>query len=106
MVEKLFNINNTPDICLGIDNIYTNVKLIKFTINHFKKYGYSVEINNPYSGTIIPNKYFNKKEKRLSSIMLEINKRIYLNDKMDFYKFKQCIDDYYDKIKVITIDNK
>ena len=101
MVEKLFNINNTPDICIGIDNIYTDVELINFTINHFKKNGYSVEINKPYSGTIIPNKYFNKKEKRLSSIMLEINKRIYLNDKNDFYKFKQCIDDYYDKIKKI-----
>lgn len=99
MVEKLFNISNTPDICLGIDNIYTDVKLINFTINHFNKYGYSVEINKPYSGTIIPNKYFNRKEKRLSSIMLEINKRIYLNDKNDFYKFKQCIDDYYSKIK-------
>ena len=32
--------------------------------------------------------YSYKKEKRLSSIMLEINKRIYLNDKNDFYKFK------------------
>lgn len=26
-------------------------------------HSYSVEINKPYSGTIIPNKYFNRKEK-------------------------------------------
>ena len=100
-IEKLFDITNTPDICIGADNTYVNEKLIIFTVEHFKKCGYSVEINKPYSGTIIPNKYFSKKEKRLSSIMLEINKRIYLNDKNDFYKFKQCIDDYYDNIKKI-----
>lgn len=101
MARKLFNSNNNSDICIGIDNTYTDEKLTNFTINHFKKFGYSVEINKPYSGTIIPNKYFNKKEKRLSSIMLEINKRIYLNNKNDFYKLKQCIDDYYDKIQKI-----
>jgi len=101
MVEKLFNKNNNPDICIGIDNTYTDKELTNLTINHFKEYGYSVEINKPYSGTIIPNKYFNKKEKRLSSIMLEINKTTYLNNKNDFYKLKQCIDDYYDKIQKI-----
>jgi len=101
MIEKLFNTNNNPDICIGIDNTYTDKELTNLTINHFKEYGYSVEINKPYSGTIIPNKYFNKKEKRLSSIMLEINKTTYLNNKNDFYKLKQCIDDYYDKIQKI-----
>ena len=55
--------------------------------------------NKPYSGTIIPNKYFDKTEKRLSSIMLEINKRIYLNNENNFYKLKQCINDYYEKIQ-------
>ena len=101
MAIKLFNINNNPDICIGIDNAYTVEELTNITITHFKKYGYSVGINTPYSGTIIPNKYFNKKDKRLSSIMLEINKRIYLNSENDFYKLKQCINDYYEKIQKI-----
>lgn len=101
MARKLFDTNNNPDICIGIDNTYTDEELTNLTINHFKEYGYSIEINKPYSGTIIPNKYFNKTEKRLSSIMLEINKRIYLNNKSDFYKLKQCIDDYYEKIQKI-----
>jgi len=98
MVKKLFDYNNNPDICIGIDNNYTNKIISDFTIEHFKKYGYSVEINKPYSGTIIPNKYFNKKEDRLSSIMIEINKRIYMNDKKAFDKLKGCIKEYYDKI--------
>lgn len=99
MTKKLFNINDNADICIGTCDTYTNQELIDFTVMHFKSYGYSVEINKPYSGTIIPNKYLNKKEKRLSSIMLEINQKIYLNDKKDFYKLKQCINDYYNKIK-------
>lgn len=101
MVKKLFNITYTPDICIGIDNTYTNKELTNFTLHHFKEYGYSVKINHPYKGTIIPNKYFNKKENRLSSIMLEINKRVYLNNKNNFFKLKQCIDDYYEKIQKI-----
>ena len=52
-----------------------------------------------YKEHIIPNKYFNKNDDRLSSIMLEINKRVYLNNKNDFYKFKQCIENYYNKIQ-------
>ncbi len=62
MVKTLFHIDNTPDICIGTDEYYTNQKLIHFTIEHFKKYGFTVEINNPYIGTIIPNKYFKKKK--------------------------------------------
>jgi len=101
MTNKLFAIKENPDICIGIDNYFTNDKLMKLTIKHFKKYGYSVDINKPYSGTMIPSKYINKKENRLVSIMLEINKKVYLSDKKNFNKLKECIDDYYNKIKVL-----
>ena len=100
MVDKLLNAKNNPDICVGVDNTYTDKKIMEFTINHFEKYGYSVKINKPYSGTMIPNKFFNKKEEKLSSIMIEINKRIYLNSKEDFFKLKNCIEDYYNIIKL------
>lgn len=100
MVGKILNAKNNPDICVGVDNTYTDKKLMEFTINHFKKYGYSVKVNKPYSGTMIPNKFFNKKEEKLSSIMIEINKKIYLNSKEDFFKLKNCIEDYYNIIKL------
>ncbi len=100
MVEKLFNSKNNPDICIGVDSQYTDKELVNLTVCHFKKYGYSVEINKPYSGTIIPNKYLNKKEERLSSIMIEINKRIYLNNEEKIFKLKNCIEDYYNLLKL------
>lgn len=101
MVEKLFGTINTPDICIGVDEFYSSEELINLTVNHFKEYGYSVFINNPYSGTMIPNKYFNKKEKRLTSIMIEINKRVYLDDRNSFYKLKNCLEEYYNKIRLL-----
>lgn len=99
MVEKLFDSYNNPDICIGIDSFYTDQFLINLTMEHFKTYGYSVEINKPYLGTIIPNKYINKRDSRLKSIMLEINKRVYLNNKDEFFKLKNCINDYYRKLQ-------
>ena len=61
--------------------------------------GRKVLCNKPYSGTIIPNKYFNKNDARIKSIMIEINKRTYLNNNNDFLKLKRCINDYYIKIQ-------
>ena len=100
LVEKLFGSNNNPDICIGIDEAYTDEKLLKFTFDYFRKKGYSVEFNKPYSGSMIPNKYLNKKEDRLSSIMLEINKRVYLKSQEDFYKLKKCIQEYYNELQL------
>ena len=47
--------------------------------NNFIDNGYTVSVNNPYSGTMIPLKHYNK-DKNLLSIMIEVNRRIYLND--------------------------
>ena len=103
MVKNLLNKDNNPDICIGIDKNYTDQKLIDLTINHFKEYNYTVNINTPYEGTMIPNKYFNKKSNHLNSIMIEINKRIYLNNTNDFIKFQECLRKYYEKLETLEI---
>ncbi len=99
MVYKLFSITVSPDICIGIDENYTNEQLKRITIEHFESFGFQVEINTPYKGTMIPNKYLNKKVKNLSSIMIEMNKRVYLNKKKDFDKMQECIKNYALKIQ-------
>lgn len=96
VVNRLFNYSINPDICIGVDNYFTPKWLIDLTIKHFTKYGYSIKINYPYEGTIIPNKYYNKKDNRVISIMLEINKRIYIND---YSKIKDIIFEYYNLLK-------
>lgn len=103
MVEKLFGAHDCPDICIGIDSYYTSNELLEFTKNFFINSGYSVKINYPYSGTIIPNKYINRKECRLQSIMIEINKKIYLQNSKDFYKLQECLNAYYLNLQKLNI---
>ena len=55
--------------------------------------GYSVKINYPYSGAIISNRY-----PFVKSIMIEINKRVYLKDKKTFDNFYKCMMDYYEML--------
>jgi N-formylglutamate amidohydrolase len=40
--------------------------------------GYSVEINAPYQGTIVPAKHY-KKDPNVHSIMIEVNRRLYMD---------------------------
>jgi len=66
-----------PDICIGADEFHTPSFLIEAVVSYFKKLGYSVVINSPFEGTIVPMKYY-KKDKKVSSIMIEVNRKLYL----------------------------
>jgi N-formylglutamate deformylase len=68
-----------PDISLGVDYFHTPEWLNNKLKLYFEKNNLSVKINSPYSGTIIPLKYYNK-DKRVMGIMIEVNKKLYLGD--------------------------
>jgi N-formylglutamate amidohydrolase len=70
---------NSPDICIGIDEFHTPEYLEKFIINKFENMGYSVKINYPYAGSFVPQGMY-KINKNVESIMIEINKKLYLED--------------------------
>ena len=58
---------------------YNDQEILNLVISKIKELGYTYAINYPYKGSIIPNIVYNKKVKgKIISIMLEINKRIYL----------------------------
>lgn len=76
MVKRLFGYENVPDICIGIEPMYYSEELTNYFVKYFRENGYSVEINYPYQGSIIPNKFYGKEE-NIVSIMIEFNKRIY-----------------------------
>lgn len=69
-----------PDICVGTDEYHTPPSLIEAVINFFKRIPLNVSLNNPYAGTYVPITYLVAKEKRVSSIMIEINRKLYLNE--------------------------
>lgn len=98
-VKRIFNYDNCPDICLGIEN-GTDKYLLDLTINHFKEKGLNVMINYPYKGSIMPNMYFNSN--KISTLMIEINKDLYLNNDFinneKFNKLKKIMNEYYEKV--------
>ena len=93
--------SDLPDICIGINNDdSTELKLTSLVEEYFKSLGYSVKINYPYSGTMVPNN-LKKGDKNFYSLMIEINKNIYLenNEKSkNFDKLKEQILNLFQKI--------
>lgn len=86
---------NRPDFNIGIDLMHTPDHLIDLCTSFFDKHGYSLGIDWPYSGTIVPLEHF-QKNNRVQSIMLEINRNLYLNEPTN-EKSKS-----YEQVKSIT----
>lgn len=71
--------NNRPDICIGTDDFHTPKELENKIVDFFKRYNFLVGINNPYSGTMVNNNSY-LIDKRVNSIMIEINRKLYMDN--------------------------
>ena len=90
-----------PDICIGTDAFHTPAWLTEMFVNHFESHGYRVEINRPYKGTIVPTKFY-QKDARVLSIMVEINKGLYLDDsKLEPIKKPEAFQSLFDCIAAL-----
>lgn len=96
LVYRLFGYNDAPDICLGVEENYYSKEIVDYITKSFNKFGYSVKINYPYSGSFVPNRFYNKVNTGIVSVMIEINKRVYIND-LD--KFKKILNNILDNIE-------
>ena len=65
------------DICIGYNEDWSkpNKETIELAINLFEDYGYKVGINEPYSNSETPDCPFT-----YQSMMLEVNKKVYMED--------------------------
>jgi len=94
--------DNRPDICIGSDGFHTPKNIVSNLKENFETLGYSVKINSPFAGSIVPSDYY-KKDKRISSVMIEVNRKLYMDEKT-FKKtknFKKVESDIYKVIKLI-----
>lgn len=84
---------NRPDICIGTDSYHTDDNLLELVKQSFIDLGYTVLVNSPFTGSIVPNKFY-QKDKRVQSIMIEVNKSLYTDGKLksrNFYTLKNDI---------------
>jgi N-formylglutamate amidohydrolase len=92
-----------PNFNIGTDSYHTPKHIIDESINYFKSKGYTLGIDTPYSGSIVPMEYY-QKDKRVTSIMLEVNRGLYLkantNEKSENYnKTKEIVQEYINLLK-------
>lgn len=85
------------DICIGFNDDSSKPKNddIEYIKNLFSDHGYKVGINNPYSNSLTPKKKIDYK-----SIMIEVNKKCYMNENTleinaDYYKVGNLIQNMY-----------
>lgn len=89
------------DICIGFNKDWSRPTdfVIDLCKTAFEKNGYKVGINMPYSNALAPETGFT-----YSSIMIEVNKRLYLNEQTlevteGFIKLQNCLETLYGLLK-------
>jgi len=85
-----------PDICIGTDPFHTSKNLENSFFHSFSEAGLHVAINTPFSGAMVPLKYY-QQDKRVSAIMVEVNRSLYMNEESG-----QLLDDLSGTAKRIT----
>ena len=88
------------DINIGFNEDFSkpSAAFITFLADFFEQYGYKVGINKPYSNSITPTQ-----ELAYKSVMIELNKKIYLNEDTNellssAYKINQMLNYLYKNI--------
>ena len=94
---------NRPEICIGTDSFHTSEKLKKSFGQLFEDLNFTVKYNEPFKGSIVPLKFYNK-EIRVQSIMIEVRRDIYMNEQSgeknsNFYNIKSVLEKIIKKIK-------
>ena len=79
LIRDLDQTSARPDFNIGTDKYHTPQKLIDASIAYFEQRGFSIGVDWPYKGTIVPLEHY-QKNKKVNSIMLEVNRELYLNE--------------------------
>ena len=91
---------NRPDICIGTCDFHTSEELISSLSEAFSSMGYEVALNSPYSGTIVPLKHYYK-DHRVSSVMLEINRKLYKSS-ADYLKLQGHLSEVMSRLSIVS----
>lgn len=94
---------NRPDFNIGTDSFHTPLKLAEESKSYFLERGFTVLIDKPYSGSMVPMEYYQKNSK-VNSIMLEVNRKLYLHENISektdrFDEIKNVVQDYLNMVR-------
>ena len=75
---KPLGIFSRPDFDIGTDSFHTPEGLSDVLHDRVRELGYTAKLNTPFGGAITPMKFY-QKDKRVVSVMIETNRRLYMN---------------------------
>jgi len=76
---ELDQVLDRSDICIGTDPFHTPDWLKEFASEIFRQNGFSVALDHPFSGSLVPSDFY-LRDKRVASIMVEIRRDLYVNE--------------------------
>ncbi len=68
-----------PDICLGTNAFHTPNALVAYAEAIFRAEGFSVAVDSPYAGALVPMAFWGKDE-RVRALMVEVNRQLYMDE--------------------------
>ena len=68
-----------PEICIGTDAFHTPVELAAIFADAFAAEGWTVGLNAPFSGAMVPSRYFGL-DKRVAALMIEVRRDVYMEE--------------------------
>ena len=71
---------NRSEICIGTDNFHTSETIKRTFGEFFEEFNFTVKYNEPFKGSIVPLKFYNK-DKRVQSLMIEVRRDLYMDEK-------------------------
>ena len=67
-----------PEIGIGTQAGHTAPELLALAVDFFRRHGFVVGVNVPFSGTMVPNRFFGK-DSRVQSLMIEVRRDLYMD---------------------------
>jgi len=68
-----------PEICIGADPDHTSDDLLGMAVSLFRKAGFTVAVNAPFSGALVPADFY-QRDRSVFSIMIEVRRDLYMNE--------------------------
>jgi N-formylglutamate amidohydrolase len=90
------------DFNIGTDAFHTPQEWINASVRFFADRGFRLGIDEPYAGSIVPIKHY-QKNRQVKSMMLEINRRLYLDTSYGrgphFNEIQRVVSDFLSMIR-------
>lgn len=90
-----------PDICIGFDSFHYDETVYQKIVAFCKRNNWTYGINEPFAGSIVPIKYY-QKDRNVISFMLEIKRSMYMDEQT--YQKKAEFDHLYIELNKLLED--